>query len=77
METSVNCIFRFISLSELRTKYSILERLTTPALIVIAGAVPLPKKETNNDSTRTITGILAIKAMVHKSPLEIALLNYH
>lgn len=38
METSVNCIFRFI-VSELRTKYSILERLTTPALIVIAGVV--------------------------------------
>jgi len=26
-------------MSELRTKYSILERLTTPALIVIAGVV--------------------------------------
>ena len=38
METSVNCIFRFI-VSELRIKYSNLELLPTPALIVIAGAV--------------------------------------
>ena len=56
--------------------YGMLERLATPALIVIAGAVlylrrkpiMIPQGQSQE---------FCDKGHVHKSPLEIALLNYH
>jgi hypothetical protein len=63
-------------MSEPRTKYGMLERLTSPALIVIAGTVLYLRRK----PIMILQGQsqeFCDKGYVHKSPLEMALLNYH